>query len=73
MPRYVFNAKLVPEQVLAYYKQHVSSVIVVTDQGLKIQLEIRHFQPFFTHHGLDGRFVLDTDPSGRFIRLEKII
>lgn len=73
MPRYVFSAKLVPEQVLAYYSQQATSVIVVSDQGVKIQLDLRHFQPFFTHQGLNGRFVLSTDHMGRFIRLEKII
>ncbi len=73
MPRYRFVAQLTPEQVLAYYRGHARSVLVITELGVRVQLDLLHFQPYFTHQGLDGNFELTTDANGRFLALDKII
>ena len=69
---YRFRAKLTPDQVLAYYAGHAKSLLVVTEQQLKLQLDLVHFKPFFNYHGLDGYFELTTTDSGQFLRLKKI-
>lgn len=72
MKRYYFRLELQPEQVMAYYQGYVTAVQVMTDQGLRLQLDMVHFRRFFTHAGVSANFVLTTTVSGKFIRLDKI-
>lgn len=69
---YRFRAKLTPDQVLAYYEGHAKSLLVLTEQRLKLQLDLVHFKPFFNYNGLDGYFELTTTDSGQFLHLKKI-
>lgn len=69
---YRFRLVLTAEQVLLFYQGHITSVIVQADNGLRIQLDLKHFRSYFQHHGLDGRFELFTDENGKFKALYKI-
>lgn len=55
-----------------YYQGHATAVVVQADNGLRVQLELRHFRSYFQHNGLDGRFELLTDAQGKFKALNKI-
>lgn len=54
------------------YQGQVKYIIVVTDQGLKIQLPANNFRPFVGSDGIQGRFRLVTDENNRLQRIEKI-
>ena len=72
MQQYLFNAVLTTEQCLSYYRGEVKYVVVTTDDGVRIQLNFRHLQPFVDALGLRGRFRLQISEQGAFKRLEKI-
>lgn len=55
-----------------YYKEGLGHIVVVTDSGLRVQLELRRLVPFITSDGIRGRFRLITDAQHRFVSLEKI-
>lgn len=55
-----------------YYRQGTQNIVVVTDQGLSIQLPLRRFTPFITSLGIRGRFQLTLDEQNRFISMQKI-
>jgi len=69
---YRFRLLLNAEQVLMYYQGQVKSVVVQTDSGLRVQVDLVHFRRFFQHNGLDGRFELSTHTNGKFKALVKI-
>ncbi|WP_372626593.1 DUF2835 family protein [Arsukibacterium sp.] len=69
---FVFSAFLEREKCLLYYQGSVRYVVVTADSGERIQLGLKHFQPFFSELGLRGRFRLSLTQSGAFERLEKI-
>ena len=70
--RYCFRLVLTTEQVLSYYQGQVTAVVVQADNGLRVQLDLRHFRRYFQHSGLDGHFELFTDENGKFKSLQKI-
>lgn len=69
---YRFRLLLSAEQVLSFYRGHITAVVVQADNGLRVQLDLRHFRRYFQHSGLDGRFELFTDENGKFKALQKI-
>lgn len=72
MRHYFFNAMLSAEQCYSYYRGDVKYVVVTADNGERIQLQFRHFQPFVGASGIRGRFRLTLDNNAAFISLEKI-
>ncbi|MEH8020710.1 MULTISPECIES: DUF2835 family protein [Rheinheimera] len=72
MHRYFFNAMLSAEQCYGYYRGDIRNIIVTADDGMRIQLNFRHFQRFIESNGIKGRFRLTLDQQGGFISLEKI-
>jgi hypothetical protein len=70
--KYRFRLVLTTEQVLAFYQGHVTAVVVQADNGLRVQLDLRHFRRYFQHSGVDGHFELLTEPNGKFKALHKI-
>ena len=53
-----------------HYSGAASSVVVNTDEGLRIQVSASRFRPFLSQIGLKGRFRLTTDNDNRFLQLE---
>lgn len=72
MRRYFFNASLSAEQCYGYYRGDIKYVIVTADNGERIQLQFRHFQPYVDMNGLRGRFRLTLADNDSFVALEKI-
>ncbi|KKO46587.1 hypothetical protein WG68_04630 [Arsukibacterium ikkense] len=70
--QYLFNAYLAKEKCLQYYQGKLRYVVVTADSGERIQLALKHFQPFFSDLGLRGRFRLFLLENGAFQQLEKI-
>lgn len=72
MRRYFFNASLSAEQCYRYYRGDIKYVMVTADNGERIQLQFRHFQPYIDRNGFRGRFRLTLADNDSFVALEKI-
>lgn len=72
MKHYYLTLNISYQQYLTHYTGHASSILVYTDQGLKLQLPATRFRPFLTQLGLKGRFRLTTDQNNKFLRLESL-
>lgn len=57
---------------LSHYSGAASTVLVVTEQGLKLQLPASRFRSFLTQLGVKGCFRLTTDQNNRFLNLEQV-
>ncbi|MGF1771263.1 DUF2835 domain-containing protein [Vibrio wakamikoensis] len=72
MKHYYFSLNISYQQYVTHYTGHAYSVLVCTDQGLRLQLPATRFRPFLTQLGLKGRFRLTTDQNNKFLRLESL-
>ncbi|CCN34062.1 conserved hypothetical protein [Vibrio nigripulchritudo MADA3029] len=72
MNQYQFSLNITYQEFLNHYSGAASSVIVYTDQGLKIQLPASRFRPFLSQIGVKGRFRLTTDQNNKFLKLEAL-
>lgn len=72
MKQYTFSISISYQSYLQHYAGQAAKVLVVTECGLKLQLDASRLRPFLTHGGIKGRFVLSTDASNKFINLTKI-
>ncbi|MDA0147522.1 MULTISPECIES: DUF2835 domain-containing protein [Vibrio] len=70
MNHYYFRLDISYQTFLAHYSGAASSVLVTTENGLRLQLPATRFRPFLTQIGLKGRFRLTTDQNNKFIKLE---
>ncbi|GAK83228.1 hypothetical protein JCM19238_776 [Vibrio ponticus] len=70
MNQYYFSLNIPYQTFLAHYNGAASSVMVTTDNGLRIQLPATRFRPFLSQIGLKGRFRLTTDQNNKFLKLE---
>ena len=67
-----FSVSLSAEEVLAIYRGEIRRVMVVSDTGLRIDINAQHFMNFTTRQGIHGRFRIVLDSSNRLTRMEKI-
>lgn len=72
MRYYFFSITISYHDFLQHYSGFASRVIVVTEQGLTLQLPAEHFRSFLTHSGVTGRFRLVTTIENKFVRLERV-
>ena len=70
MNHYTFRLDIPYHVFLQHYSGNASSVLVYTEQGLKIQIPAARMRPFLTQIGIRGRFRLTTNPDNKFVRLE---
>ncbi|CAH8192783.1 conserved hypothetical protein [Vibrio aestuarianus] len=72
MNQYYFSLNISYQAYLAHYSGVASSVQVITDQGLRLQLPAAKFRPFISQIGVKGRFRLITDQNNKFVKLEML-
>ena len=73
MNRYYLNIHLTAlETEQLFYGSGIQTIIVTAENGLRVQLAIRHLVPFITREGISGRFLLRTDSQQAFISLERL-
>lgn len=70
MNQYYFSLNIPYQTFLAHYNGAASSVMVTTDNGLRIQLPATRFRPLLSQIGLKGRFRLTIDQNNKFLKLE---
>lgn len=69
---YYFRVEVSYQAFLSHYSGSASTVMVMTEQGLKLQLPASRFRSFLTQLGVKGRFRLTTDQNNRFLNLEQV-
>ncbi|MCC5855079.1 MAG: DUF2835 family protein [Idiomarina sp.] len=71
MHEYLFSILMSTQDVeYHYYTRGLTSVVVTSERGLRVQIPMRRLVPFITSNGIRGRFRLRTDEQHRFISLE---
>ncbi len=72
MNHYYFRLNIAYQAYLSHYSGAASAVLVVTENGLRLQLPASRFRPFLSQAGIKGRFRLTTDQQNKFIKLEML-
>ena len=72
MQQFRFRLVLDVDQCLAFYQGQYTDVVVRADNGQTVQLPLKHFRPYISHHGVNARFVLTLTDMGKFSSLVKI-
>ncbi|EKO3451479.1 DUF2835 domain-containing protein [Vibrio fluvialis] len=70
MNRYFFSLSISYQAFLSHYSGAASTVLVLTECGLRLQLPAAKFRPFLSQIGVKGRFRLTTDQNNKFLKLE---
>ncbi|MGR5444804.1 DUF2835 domain-containing protein [Vibrio jasicida] len=72
MNQYYFSLNISYQTFLSHYAGAAISVQVITDNGLRVQLDASKFRPFLSQLGVRGRFRLTTDQNNKFLKLETL-
>lgn len=72
MKAYTFSIYITYQNYLNYYNGAASTVQVVTDEGLRLQLPAARLRPFLSQIGIKGRFRLTVNSEHRFHSLEQL-
>ncbi|MCB9536521.1 MAG: DUF2835 domain-containing protein [Myxococcales bacterium] len=72
MRAYDFDLHIGAEAWLDYYRGTAKVVVATTHQGVRVQFQAKHLQPFLTRDGVRGTFRLVVDDRNNFVRLEQL-
>jgi hypothetical protein len=72
MNQYTFRLNISYHTFQQHYSGAASAVLVVTEQGLKLQIPAMRLRPFLSQIGIKGRFRLTTDQNNKFVQLESL-
>ncbi len=67
-----FSPDLSAEKTLSIYEGRARHILVVTNEGLKLQFPASSFRPYVSEIGIQGQFRVKTDSRHRLQKLEKI-
>jgi hypothetical protein len=60
------------EEALKYYKGQAHKVIVIAENGQRVQFPAEHIRPFIDSLGVNGYFRIRFDSHNKLIGLERI-
>ncbi|QBG34698.1 DUF2835 family protein [Litorilituus sediminis] len=69
--KYFFSIRMSIDEFMPYYEGRASTIIVITDQGLKVQFPAMHLRKYITRQGIIGNFCLETH-NNKFLSLTKL-
>lgn len=67
-----FHLSISAEQYLAYYRGEVRQVVVRAYDGRNLRFPANILQPYLTHEGIEGDFVLEYDEGNKFKGIRKV-
>lgn len=67
-----FSLNIPTQEMLRYYRGEVQTVVVTTDEGLRVQFPAVLLRAHVTDNGIFGRFQLKFDDNHRQAGLERI-
>lgn len=72
MRSFTFSINISYNAFLQHYSGAASSVVVVTDMGLKLQLPAVRLRGFLTHAGITGKFRVLVNNNHKFETIERL-
>ena len=72
MRRFEFTMALSAEKTSRIYGGRASSILVQSDDGLKLQLPAANFRAYVGRNGIQGRFSVAIDADNRIVDLRKL-
>ncbi|PSW06293.1 DUF2835 domain-containing protein [Photobacterium lipolyticum] len=72
MTTYTFSLNITYQSFLNHYSGAASTVIVVTDHGLKLQLPASRFRPFLSQLGVKGYFRVVVNHQNKIEIIERV-
>ena len=66
-----FTLRLSRDALLRWYRGEASAVVVLSEEGVRLQLPAHSLRSFVTAEGISGRFALRYDRSGRQVSLRR--
>lgn len=67
-----FDLDITAEQYLHYYSGLAREVQVRSIDGRRVQFPANILQPFVTHHGIQGEFILSYDDDNRVADIRRV-
>ncbi|MGR5143840.1 DUF2835 domain-containing protein [Photobacterium sp. DNB23_23_1] len=72
MKAYTFSMHITYQQFLQHYSGAASHVLVMTENGLRLQLPAARLRPFLTQLGIRGRFRVMVSEANKLQAIEQI-
>jgi hypothetical protein len=69
--KYYFSLNITSQEYLPYYQGRIKSIIVMTEQRVKVEFPAMHLRIYLTRNGIKGRFCLQT-LNNKFLSLDKV-
>jgi hypothetical protein len=69
--KYYFNINITYDEFLPYYQGRVSSIVVMSTEGQRIQFPAIHIKKYLLSSGINGYFCMQTK-NNQFLLLERI-
>lgn len=68
----IFDISIPAQDYLRVYQGTAQRVIVRSRDGRTVSLPTRHLQPFLTHDGIAGSFVMEFNKQGQLLSLRRL-
>jgi len=72
MQKMTFSLHISADRYRQYYAGRAKAVVVVTDDGRRLQFPAANLQPYVTHDGIQGRFEIVFDDHHKITRFARI-
>ncbi|WP_426356929.1 DUF2835 domain-containing protein [Pseudocolwellia sp. HL-MZ19] len=69
--KYYFNINISYDDFLPYYQGKVTTIVVMSTEGQRIQFPAMHIRKYLLSTGIKGLFCMQTE-NNKFLLLEKI-
>ncbi len=69
--KYYFSIKITSAEFLPYYEGKIKTIIVTTNQGVKVEFPAMNIRKYLTSSGIQGYFCLETKQN-KFLSLVKL-
>lgn len=70
--QFFFSVRISQQEFLKYYQGTADSALVTSECGRRLRFPALRLRPFFSHQGINGRFVLTVDKDNRFVSLQQV-
>ena len=67
-----FSLQIPADEMQLYYRGQIRSVMVHSEEGVRIQFPAMHLRRFMGSGGVRGRFEIEYDEKGKLISLRRI-
>jgi hypothetical protein len=68
----LFDISIPAQDYLRVYRGTANRVLIRSRDGRTISLPARHLQPFLTHDGIYGSFIMEFNAQGQLLDLRRL-